>query len=267
MKKTLLVAITLAATILTGCASAQSDDTTIVVGASVAPHAEILAVAAPLLEAEGYTLEIVEFTDYVLPNTSLDAGDLDANFFQHLPYLEDFVAEKGSKITSVAQVHFEPLGIYAGNTTDLADLQEGAIVGVPNDTTNEARALLLLEAQGLIKVDENAGLTATILDIVENPLNLQIVEIEAAQLARTLPDLDIACINGNYALEGGLDITTTLATEASDSLSADTFANIIAVQEGTEQDAKILALIEAVTSEEVREFIETTYEGAVVPVF
>ncbi|MFI3173057.1 MAG: MetQ/NlpA family ABC transporter substrate-binding protein, partial [Eubacteriales bacterium] len=170
-------------------------------------------------------------------------------------------------IVSVAAIHFEPLGIYPGKTTALADLQEGALVGVPNDTTNEARALLLLEAQGLITIAEDAGLTATVLDIIDNPLNLEIVEIEAAQIARTLPDLDIACINGNYALEGGVDLSTALATEASDSLSADTFANIIAAKEGTENDEKIQALVEAVMSEEVRTFIEETYSGAVVPVF
>ena len=268
MKKRLLLGVTTAiiGLALAGCGSQTSDDKTIVVGASVSPHAEILEAAKPIIEEAGYTLEVQEFTDYVLPNTALNDGDLDANFFQHLPYLEDFNAEKGTKLSSVASVHFEPLGLYAGKTASLAEIKEGAVVGVPNDTTNEARALLLLEAQGLIKVKEGAGLTATKMDIVENPLNLEIKEIEAAQLPRTLKDLDIACINGNYALEGGLDINSVLASESNDSLSAETFANIIVVQTGNE-DPKIEALIKAVQSDEVKKFIEEKYEGLVVPVF
>ncbi len=270
MKKRLLalvVATVTLASIVSGCGAGDQDDKTIVIGASAAPHAEILAVAKPILEEQGYTVEIKEFTDYVLPNTALDNGELDANFFQHLPYLEDFNKEKGTKIGSAAAIHFEPFAIYPGKSTDLESLKEGAKIGVPNDTTNEARALLLLEAQGLIKVAEDAGLTATVMDIVDNPLKLEIVEIEAAQIARSLPDLDLGCINGNYALEGGVDLSTALATEATDSLSAETFANIIAVQEGTENDEKIKALVDAVKSEEVKTFINETYAGAVVPVF
>ena len=263
----LVLATATLAVVVSGCGAGGSDEQTIVIGASAAPHAEILAVAQPILEEKGYKVEIKEFTDYVLPNTALDDGELDANFFQHLPYLEDFNAEKGTKIASVADIHFEPFAIYPGQISDLAELTEGAKIGVPNDTTNEARALLLLEAQGLITLAEDVGLTATVMDIVENPLGLEIIEIEAAQIARTLPDLAVGCINGNYALEGGVDLNTALATEATDSLSAETFANIIAVQEGTEKDAKIQALVEAVKSEEVRTFINDTYDGAVVPVF
>lgn len=263
----LLLGTALLTASLTGCGASESEDKNIVVGASVTPHSEILEIARPLIEEAGYTLEIVEFTDYVLPNTALDEGDLDANFFQHLPYLEEFNAEKGTEIVSVADVHFEPFGIYGGKVTDLAEIQEGSTVAVPNDTTNEARALLLLEAEGFITLAEDAGLTATVLDIVENPLNLEIVEIEAAQLVRTLEDVDIACINGNYALEGGLSVADALATESEESLAAETFANIIAIQAGAEDDEKTQVLIEAVLSDEVRTYIEETYEGAVVPVF
>lgn len=263
----LLLGTSLLVTALTGCGTSESDDKIIVVGASITPHSEILEAAKPLLEEAGYTLEIVEFTDYVLPNTSLDEGDLDANFFQHLPYLEEFNEEKETEIVSVAAVHFEPFGIYAGQTEDLSELEEGATVAVPNDTTNEARALLLLEAEGFITLAEDAGLTATVVDIIENPLNLDIVEIEAAQLVRVLSDVDVACINGNYALEGGLSVADALATESEESLSAVTFANIIAVKEGTENDEKIQVLIDAVLSDEVRTFIEENYDGAVVPVF
>lgn len=270
MKKRIIALVlgtVLAVSALTGCGASESDDSTIVVGASVTPHSEILEIARPLLEEAGYTLEIVEFTDYVLPNTTLDEGELDANFFQHLPYLENFNEENGTDLVSVAEIHFEPFGIYAGKSEDLSAIQDGATIAVPNDTTNEARALLLLEAEGLITVDPDAGLTATVVDIIDNPYNLDIIEIEAAQLVRTLSDVDFACINGNYALEGGLSVSDAVATESADSVGAETFANILVVQAGLEEDAKILALIEALQSDEVRTFIEETYDGAVVPVF
>ena len=243
------------------------DDKVIKVGASVTPHAEILEQVKDTLADQGYTLEIVEYNDYVLPNTALEAGDLDANFFQHQPYLDDFNAENGTHLVSVAKVHFEPFGIYAGKTDSLDALQDGATVAVPNDTTNEARALLLLEAQGLIKLKEDAGLTATVLDIEENPKNLEIQEIEAAQLVRSLPDVDIACINGNYAAEGGLDVADAIAVEASDSLAAETYGNVIAVKEGNEDSAKTKALVDAVLSDKVKQYIQETYGNAVVPVF
>lgn len=237
------------------------------VGASVTPHAEILAQIEDALAAEGYQLEIIEYNDYVLPNTALEDGDLDANFFQHQPYLDNFNEENDTHLVSVAAIHFEPFGLYAGKTASLDDLQEGATVAVPNDTTNEARALLLLEAQGLITLKEGAGLEATVLDIEENPLNLNIQEIEAAQIARSLPDVDIAAINGNYAQEGGLDVADAIAVEASDSLAADTYANVIAVKEGNENSAKTQALVNALLTDEVRQYIVDTYGNAVVPVF
>ena len=197
----------------------------------------------------------------------MEDGELDANFFQHQPYLDDFNAENGTHLVSVAAVHFEPFGLYAGKTASLDELKEGASVAVPNDTTNEARALLLLEAQGLIKLKEDAGLSATVLDIVENPLNLEIKEIEAAQLVRSLQDVDIAAINGNYAVEGGLNVADAIAVEASDSLAADTYANVIAVKEGNEDSAKTKALVDAVLSDDVKTYINDTYGNAVIPVF
>ncbi|MBQ1172760.1 MAG: MetQ/NlpA family ABC transporter substrate-binding protein [Lachnospiraceae bacterium] len=237
------------------------------VGASITPHAEILAQVKDTLAAEGYDLQVVEYNDYVLPNTALEDGELDANFFQHQPYLDDFNAENGTHLVSVAAVHFEPFGLYAGKTDSIANLKDGAVVAVPNDTTNEARALLLLEAQGLIKLKEGAGLTATVLDIEENPLNLEIKEIEAAQLVRSLPDVDIAAINGNYAAEGGLNVADAIAVEASDSLAADTYANVIVVKEGNENSEKTQALVDAVLSDGVKSYIEETYGNAVIPVF
>lgn len=287
----LLAAVTVGALGLTGCgasgtpensseasenASTAEDSSSeaadenlevIKVGASITPHAEILAQVKDVLKEQGYDLQIVEYNDYVLPNTALEDGDLDANFFQHQPYLDDFNKENNTHLVSVAAVHFEPFGLYAGKTASLDDLQDGATVAVPNDTTNEARALLLLEAQGLIKLKDDAGLQATVLDIVENPKNLQIQEIEAAQLVRSLPDVDIAAINGNYAKEGGLDVADAIAVEASDSLAADTYANVIAVKEGNENSAKTQALVNAVLSDDVKNYIKETYGNAVVPVF
>lgn len=243
----------------------SSEDKVIKIGACVTPHAEILEIVKENLAAEGYTLEIVTYNDYVLPNTALEAGDLDANYFQHAPYLNDFNEENGTHIVSVAAVHFEPMAIYAGKTASLDDIQEGASIAVPNDTTNEARALLLLEANGLITLKEDAGVTATVLDIVDNPYNLDIKELEAAQVAKSIEDVDFAVVNGNYAIEAGL--TDKLAVEASDSLAADTYANLICVKEGNENSEKTQALVNAVLQDNVRDYINETYSGAVVPVF
>ena len=234
----------------------------IVVGASPAPHAEILKAANDVLKEKGYELEIKEYVDYIQPNLALESGDLDANYFQHLPYLESFNKENGTNLVSAGAIHYEPFGVYAGKTTSLDELQDGATIAVPNDTTNEARALLLLEAQGLIKLKEDAGLTATKNDIVENPKNLQLYEVEAAQLPRVIGDVDVAVINGNYAIEAGYKVSDALAVEASDSLAATTYGRA-----GEENDPAIQALIEALTSDEVKAFIESTYDGAVVPLF
>lgn len=247
---------------------AQKDLVKIVVGATPTPHAEILGVAKDILKEQGYDLEIVEFTDYVQPNLTLASGELDANYFQHLPYLEDFNAENKTDLVSIATIHYEPFGIFPGKTKTLAEVADGAQVAVPNDTTNEARALLLLETEGFIKLKPDAGLKATVNDITENPKNLKIVEIEAAQLARSLPDVDIAVINGNYAIQAGLNAATdALAVEDKNSLAATTFANIIAVRAGDENREDLKALVAALQSDKVKKFIEDTYQGAVVPVF
>ncbi|MDD6047725.1 MAG: MetQ/NlpA family ABC transporter substrate-binding protein [bacterium] len=270
MKKALalVLAALVALALFAGCSKSKTDPHTIVVGASVTPHAEIIEQVRDLLKAKGFELEIVEFTDYVMPNTALEDGDLDANFFQHKPYLDDFNANNGTHIVSVAAIHYEPFGIYPGKTASLEELADGAQIAIPNDGTNEARALLLLEAQGLIKLKEDAGMTATKIDIVENPKNLDIIEIEAAQLPRSLQDVDLAVINGNYAIQGGLSVgKDAIAAEDKDSLAAETYANIIAVKEGNENTEKTKALIEVLQSETVRSFIEATYDGAVIPKF
>lgn len=246
----------------------EPEKITLKVGASPTPHAEILNAAKDILAKDGINLEVVEFVDYVQPNLALQNGDIDANYFQHLPYLEDFNAEKGTDISSAAAIHYEPLGVYPGKTKTLDELADGASVAVPNDTTNEARALLLLEANGLIKLNPEAGLKATINDITENPKNLDIKEIEAAQLARSLQDVDIAVINGNYSIEADLNpVTDSLAKEESDSVAAETFANIIAVRTGDEQRPEIQALVKALQSQEIKDFINEKYQGVVVPIF
>lgn len=238
---------------------------TIRVGASITPHAEILAVCTDILAEQGYKLEIVEFTDYVLPNTTLEDGDLDANYFQHLPYLEGFNAERNTHIVSVLAVHYEPMGVYPGQRSSLDEIQEGDTIAVPNDGSNEARALLLLEACGLIKLREGVAFDATKLDIAENPLNLNILELDAANIAPSLPDVAFGVINGNYALQAGLNAgTDALETEAADSAAAQTYANILCVRAGEETTEKTLALVAALSSETVRQYIADTYQGAVI---
>ena len=260
------LALTLAAGLLSGCGG-SSDEKTIVIGATPTPHAEILEQAAPLLEAKGYQLEIKEFTDYVQPNPALNDGELDANFFQHKLYLDNFNEERGMKLTSAGAVHYEPFGIYPGKTASLDALADGAVVAVPNDGTNEGRALNLLQANGLIKLKDGAGYTAPVKDIVENPKNLQVKEIEAAQLARSLEDVDIACINGNYALDAGLNVKDdALAIEEGGETSENSYGNVVAVREGDENSDKIKALMEVLKSDEIKKFIEEHYNGAVVPV-
>ena len=229
--------------------SAVSKDLkTITVGATPAPHAEILEAARAELNKEGYDLKIVEYNDYIQPNVALDTKELDANYFQHYPYLENFNKEHNTTLVSAGAIHYEPFGIYAGKTASLDALADGAKISVPNDATNEARALLLLEANGLIKLKDGAGINAT-------------------KVARTLKDVDVAVVNGNYAIEAGLKVSDALAIEDSKSLAATTYANIIAVREGDEKSDAILALIKALESDTVKKFIESKYNGAVVPMF
>ena len=247
--------------------AAPSELVKVKVGASVTPHAEILNAVKEELKAAGYDLEVVEFTDYVLPNTALEQGDLDANYFQHTPYLENFNEEKGTHLAAVGKIHYEPFGIYAGKTSDLSAIPDGGSIAIPNDGTNEARALLLLEAQGLIKLKEGITFTATVLDIAENPKNLSIKEIEAAQLARSLQDVDAAVINGNYAIQAGLKVKDALAIEDKDSIAADTYANVLVVKEGHENDEATKALLAALQSDTAKKFMEEKYEGAVIAAF
>lgn len=276
MKKfiSILTLAVLTLTLVAGCGAAdepsngEGELTPILVGATPAPHAEILEIVKPLLLEQGYELQIVDFVDYVQPNLAVDSGDIDANYFQHQPYLDDFNAEQGTELVSIAAVHYEPFGIYPGKTGSLDALPDGAKIAVPNDTTNEARALLLLEAQGLIGLKENLGLTATKNDITANPRNFDIVELEAAQIPRSLPDVDIAVINGNYALEAQLSVKSdALATEDSSSVAAQTYANILVVRVGDEEREDLQALAAALLSPEVKAFIESSYDGAVVPMF
>lgn len=259
---------------LAGCGSSSqaggstvsaSGNTVIKVGANITPHSEILEQAVPILAEKGITLEIVKLEDSVTPNTGVIEGSLDANYFQHVPYLDQFNAENGSDLVSIGAIHYEPFGIYAGKTTDLAALPDGATVAVPNNVTNEARALLLLAQEGLLTLKEDAGITATIGDIVENPKNIVFKELAPEQLVAALPDVDVAVINGNYAIEGGLHVSQALAVEANDGLAAVTYGNIIATSPDKAQNDALLTLVEVLQGEEIKKFINDTYDGAVVP--
>lgn len=250
---------------LIGCAKGN-DSKTVRIGASPTPHKLILEFAAPLMEKKGYKLEITEYQDYVIPNTAVESGELDANFFQHQPYLTDFNEKNSTHIVAVAAVHYEPFGLYAGKTKSLDELKDGASIAIPNDGSNEARALYLLEQEGLIRLKEDAGFTATILDIAENPKNLDIIEVAAAQLPRSLEDVDFAVINGNYAIQAGLNASTdALAVESADGEAAKTYANILCVKEGNENNEAIKALAEILTGSDVAKYINDTFAGAVVP--
>ena len=269
-----VLALGLFATVLTGCGSNANDadaakteteaSKVIKIGASPSPHEEILNALKDEFTAEGYTLEVVPFSDYVLPNKALANGELDATYFQHLPYLEEFNKENKLDLVSAGPVHYEPMAIFKGKTETLNALKDGAKIAVPNDTTNEARALLLLQDNGFIKLDEKAGLNATKKDIVDNPKNFEIVELEAAQIPRSLGDVDIAVINGNYAISAGLNLDDALAKEEADSLAAKTYANIIAVRAEDKDSEKTKAIMKVLVSPKAVEFINKNYKGAVV---
>lgn len=273
-----VLAIALSALALVGCSSnnsnsgsvsndTKSEDKTIKVGASPSPHAEILNQIKDDLKSEGYTLEVVEYNDYVQPNNNLEDGQLDANYFQHIAYLDNFNGENGTHLVNAGGIHFEPMRIFAGKTKSLSDLTDGATVAVPNDTTNEARALLLLEQEGLIKLKDGAGINATKLDIVENTKNLNIQEVEAAQVPRSIDSVDIIVVNCNYALSAGLNINESLAVESETGEAAKVYVNVVAVKEGNETSDKTKALIKALQSDKVKKYIEDTYDGAVEPLF
>ncbi len=268
MKKFLAVLLTgvLAAGVLGGCGGKDADDKVIKVAASATPHAELLEQAKPILADKGYDLQVTVFDDYVQPNEVVESGDFDANYFQHIPYLDSFNEEKGTHLVNAGGIHYEPFGIYPGTKSDLGSVADGDSVAVPNDTTNEARALLLLQDNGLIKLRSGAGLNATVNDIEENPYNLEIVELEAAQVPRVVEEVAFVVLNGNYALEAGYSVARdALAYESSDSEAAKTYVNVIAVKEGNENADKIKALVEALKSDTVKTYITDTYDGAVIP--
>lgn len=269
--KRLLVLLTLVlALALTGCGdggetAGDKENATIKVGATPVPHAEILKQVAPLLEEEGITLEIIEFTDYVTPNLSLDDGSIDANFFQHQPYLDDFNANRGTKLNTIAKIHFEPMGLYSKKVAAVEEFKEGATIGIPGDATNGGRALVVLQEAGLIKLKDGVGINATVRDIVEK--KVEIMEMEAAQLPRSLDDLDGAVINGNYAAQANLTPADALVCEDAESEAAETYGNVLVVKEGNEEKAELKKLAELLQSDVVKQFIEENYKGAVIPVF
>lgn len=269
-----LLAGVLAIGTLTGCGSTDkkaegstgsTDSKVIKVAASATPHAEILEEAKPLLEKEGYDLEVTVFDDYVQPNEVVDSGDFDANYFQHAPYMEQFNKEKGTKLVDAGDIHYEPFGIYPGTKKSLDEIADGDEIAVPNDTTNEARALLLLQDNGIIKLKDGAGLTATVNDIAENPHNIKIVELEAAQVARVTGETAFVVLNGNYALQAGYSVKKdALAYEAADSEAAKTYVNIIAVKDGNQDSNAIKALVKVLKSDDIKKFIDEKYDGAVI---
>ena len=242
------------------------DLTPIPVAASATPHAEILEQAKPLLEEKGYDLEVTVFDDYIMPNEVVESGEFDANYFQHIPYLESYNEEKGTHLVNAGGIHYEPFGIYPGTKDSLDDIAEGDTIAVPNDTTNEARALLLLQDNGIITLKDGAGLEATVNDIAENPYNVEIVELAAEQVARVVDDTSYVVLNGNYALQAGFSVAKdALAYETSDSEAAKTYVNVIAVKEGNEDSEPIKALVEVLKSDEIKDYINSTYDGAVIP--
>ena len=250
----------------TETATAVESKGTIKIAASATPHAEILAAAKPILAEQGWDLEVTEFDDYVLPNEVVESGEMDANYFQHVPYLDSFNEERGTHLVEVGKIHYEPFGIYPGTKSSLDDVAEGDVIAVPNDTTNEARALLLLQDNGIITLKADAGLEATVNDIEENPYNVQIEELAAEQVARVSDEVAYLVLNGNYALEAGYSVgQDALAYEKSDSEAAKTYVNVVVVKEGNEDNEGVKALVDVLKSDEIKEFINKTYDGAVIP--
>ena len=265
MKKILTIALVALLTIVSVFAQAtsetQSSTTKIVVGATPEPHAALLSLVVDDLAAQGITLEVKEFTDYVTPNDAVEYGEIDANYFQHIPYLESFNTEHGYHLVNAGGIHVEPIALYSSKYSSLSDIPNGAVIAIPNDPTNEGRALLLLQSAGLIKLKENAGLEAIPLDIVENPKNLKFSEIEAATLPRILSDVDAAVINGNYAIPAGLVATRDgLFVEGADS----PYVNVIAVKAGNENNPAVKALVEALKSDEVKAYVAEHYKNGEV---
>ena len=265
MKKIIVIALVALLSVVSvfaqAAAESQSSTTKIVVGATPEPHAALLSLVVDDLAAQGITLEIKEFTDYVTPNDAVEYGEIDANYFQHIPYLESFNTEHGYHLVNAGGIHVEPIALYSSKYSSLSDIPNGAVIAIPNDPTNEGRALLLLQSAGLIKLRADAGLEAIPLDITENPKNFKFSEIEAATLPRVLSDVDAAIINGNYAIPAGLVATRDgLFVEGSDS----PYVNVIAVKEGNENNPAIKALIEALKSDEVAAFVAEKYKNGEV---
>ena len=293
MKKKLLyslLTVATAAALLSGCGNKNGNNTansggktetvnlgstegtetpvkgTIKIAASATPHSEILEQAKPILAKEGWNLEVTVFDDYIQPNLVVESGEFDANYVEHKPYLDDFNEEQGTHLVAVGDIHYEPFGIYPGTAKSLEDIKDGAVIAVPNDTTNEARALLLLQDNGLITLKDGAGLEATVNDIKDNPHNIQIQELEAAQVARVVSEVDYVVLNGNYALEAGFSVAKdALAYEKADSEAAKTYVNVIVVKEGNENNEGIQALVKVLKSDEIKQYINDTYDGAVIP--
>ena len=248
-------------------AEESGDLQAITVAASATPHAEILEQAKPLLAEQGYDLQVTVFDDYVQPNLVVDSGDFDANYFQHLQYLEAFNEERGTDLVNAGGIHYEPFGIYPGTKASLDELSEGDTIAVPNDRTNEARALLLLQDNGIVTLKEGVGLEATVTDIVENPMNVEIVELDAAQVPRVIEETSYVVMNGNYALQAGYSVATdSLAYESADSEASQTYVNVIAVKAGNEESDAVKALVEVLKSDDIKTYINDTYQGAVIPV-
>lgn len=246
--------------------AAAEKKVTINIAASATPHAEILEAAKPILEKEGWDLKITVYDDYVLPNEAVESGEMDANYFQHVPYLDSFNEERGTHLVEIGKIHYEPFGIYPGTKSTLDDIAEGDVIAVPNDTTNEARALLLLQDNGIITLKADAGLEATVNDIEENPYNVQIEELAAEQVARVSGEVAFLVLNGNYALEAGYSVgQDALAYEKSDSEAAKTYVNVVVVKEGNEENEGVKALVDVLKSDEIKDYINTTYDGAVIP--
>lgn len=270
MKKTSIIILALLIAVcslfaVAGCGEKSNENTTITVAATSTPHAEILEQCKAAMAEKGYDLKIKVVDDYITPNTATEDGEVDANYFQHISYLNSFNEEQGTHLVSVVTVHYEPFGIYAGKAKTLTNLPDGAVIAVPNDTTNEARALLLLADNGLIELEDGVGLTATTKQISANPHNYQIKEVEAAIISTMLDDVDLGIINGNYALEAGLKVSEALATEKSTSEAAQIYGNVLCVKDGNENNPGIVALADILTSEKIVDFINSTYNGAVVP--
>lgn len=261
-----LLTAALALGTLSGCGSDKKDDKTITVAASATPHAEILEQAKGILAEQGWTLEVTVFDDYVQPNLVVESGNFDANYFQHIPYLDSFNVEHDTHLVNAGGIHYEPFGIYPGTKSDLSTLEAGDVIAVPNDTTNEARALLLLQDNGIITLKDGVGLEATVTDIADNPIGIEIQELEAAQVSRVKNEVAFVVLNGNYALEAGFSVgNDSIAYEKSDSEAAKTYVNVIAVKEGNENSEGIKALVDVLKSDEITAYIDNTYDGAVIP--